>query len=460
MEKQGKKSTRKKKISNITNILCFGVVTALGIGFVTADLDATDLSGKVTKIRHHYAESSEREIDSSDDYKVDYVPPSVPELTCAGIEFGDGSVIFADQVGGYTLFDPDHSMVDSIVVTDDIERDITIDCKKGVRFYFGNEDVNSFLCNGHTIEVKEGKVYYDQSLVKYNDTAFSAYQLTEDYALECTYPGHYAVRKKDGTVTDRVSVKDDNGISVDIRADDYGFQAVNNDGYIELALKFNDDLLVTSYNDLKVYINGEELVPPGYYDKYVRPEEPEELDSSSSSEDEQEDPSSDDSEPKGPAISNASETPLAVMLSPAEHGYVNRDNADLSPYTTTLLELVNQTRRQYGLREVYGLTMLDTAAHTRARELTRSFSHQRPDESSYTTVLDENNILWWDCKENIAMTEHPSVEEVLNLWMASDEHRAQLLDKNIKYISVYAVLGSNDMYYWDLLAMYDIYIRE
>ncbi len=447
-----------KRLSNIKMVVCLGAALALGIGFLTSGINTTDKSGKFLAIRREEADSSTQAEPVDESYSVPYKPAAVPELTCAGIVFEDGSVLFADQEGGYSLLDADRAIADSITVTDDSKNKITLDCSKGVSFTDESGDKEKFLYNGHTIELKSGLVYYDSSLVQYNDKAFSAYKLSDDYTLECTNRGHYVLRKKDGTVTDKGTVTDDNGIKVTVHATDNGFEAIDEMGYIELALKFNGDLVVTSYYTLQVYINGEELVPPGFDDLYVKPKAPPV--ESSETDSSEEDSNDSSSKPEPPPYSNVSKTPLVPTLPPKEYGYVNKGNAELSSYTMTMLGYINDVRRQYGLKEIYGLAMIDEVARTRARELEQSFSHERPDGTSYTTALDEAGIAWWSCKENIAKTGSDSCEEVLNMWMESEGHRANILSPDMKYMAVYCVKRADGEYYWDMMLMYDIYVRE
>ena len=62
-------------------------------------------------------------------------------------------------------------------------------------------------------------------------------------------------------------------------------------------------------------------------------------------------------------------------------------NRNLSAETSEMLGYVNEVRKQYGLRELDGLELLDSAADVRANELLENYSHDRPDGNSYITAI-------------------------------------------------------------------------
>ena len=63
----------------------------------------------------------------------------------------------------------------------------------------------------------------------------------------------------------------------------------------------------------------------------------------------------------------------------------------------------DEVRKQYGLRELDGLELLDSAADVRANELLENYSHDRPDGNSYITAIEETDLPEWRAAaENIA----------------------------------------------------------
>ena len=116
-------------------------------------------------------------------------------------------------------------------------------------------------------------------------------------------------------------------------------------------------------------------------------------------------------------------------------------------------DLVNQERAKAGLAPLEVKVTLQTAAQVRAKEIEKSFSHTRPNGSSFSTVLAENGVDYRGSGENIAWGQR-SPEEVMNGWMNSDGHRANILNKNFKYIGVGYHVNSNGTGYWTQLFTY------
>lgn len=97
--------------------------------------------------------------------------------------------------------------------------------------------------------------------------------------------------------------------------------------------------------------------------------------------------------------------------------------------------LVNAARRDAGLSELELDADLCAAAQARAQEIAQSFSHTRPDGSSYFTILEEFGISYRAAGENIAMGQR-TPEEVMDGWMNSSGHRANILNGTFTSIGV------------------------
>ena len=97
--------------------------------------------------------------------------------------------------------------------------------------------------------------------------------------------------------------------------------------------------------------------------------------------------------------------------------------------------LVNAARRDAGLSELELDADLCAAAQARAQEIAQSFSHTRPDGSSCFTILEEFGISYRAAGENIAMGQR-TPEEVLDGWMNSSGHRANILNGTFTSIGV------------------------
>lgn len=110
-----------------------------------------------------------------------------------------------------------------------------------------------------------------------------------------------------------------------------------------------------------------------------------------------------------------------------------------------VLSLVNSERAKYGLRALTYDAHLSRAADIRAVEIKSLFSHTRPDGRSCFTALDEVGYSYRKAGENIAYGQE-SAEEVMNAWMNSEGHRANILgDYTFIGIGVYEKGG---VIYW------------
>ena len=115
-------------------------------------------------------------------------------------------------------------------------------------------------------------------------------------------------------------------------------------------------------------------------------------------------------------------------------------------YVQQIVNLVNEERAKEGLAPLTLDTKVSAAAQVRAQEIVTSFSHTRPDGASFATALKEQNISYRRAGENIAWGQK-SPEAVMNAWMNSSGHRANIMNENFTTIGVgyYQVNGVN---YW------------
>lgn len=121
-------------------------------------------------------------------------------------------------------------------------------------------------------------------------------------------------------------------------------------------------------------------------------------------------------------------------------------------YARRVLDLVNAERAKYNLSALSWDVTLASAAQTRAVETISSFSHTRPNGSSCFTILDEYNISYMGCGENIAWGQS-SPEQVMDSWMNSPGHRANILNADYTKLGVGCVQNSG-RYYWTQMFIY------
>ena len=101
---------------------------------------------------------------------------------------------------------------------------------------------------------------------------------------------------------------------------------------------------------------------------------------------------------------------------------------------------VNAERARAGLRALRVSAELSRAARVRAVEITRKFSHTRPDGSAWRTVSSAAY------GENIAVGQR-TADKVMAAWLTSSGHRANLLRASYGSIGVCAVI-SGGVTYW------------
>ena len=125
------------------------------------------------------------------------------------------------------------------------------------------------------------------------------------------------------------------------------------------------------------------------------------------------------------------------------------DNAFIQQVVT----LVNQERAKAGLSPVKADVSVQAAAQVRAKEIETSFSHTRPDGSSFSTALTQQGVTYRGSGENIAWGQK-TPEQVMNGWMNSDGHRANILNKNYTTIGVGLYQNASGTNYWTQLFTY------
>ena len=116
-------------------------------------------------------------------------------------------------------------------------------------------------------------------------------------------------------------------------------------------------------------------------------------------------------------------------------------------YAAQVVALVNQERAAQGLSALGGNDRLQQAADKRAQEIIELFSHDRPDGTACYTVLSEYGVSgYWTAGENIAAGQS-TPEQVMNSWMNSSGHRANILNGSFDTIAV-GCAESGGRLYW------------
>lgn len=121
------------------------------------------------------------------------------------------------------------------------------------------------------------------------------------------------------------------------------------------------------------------------------------------------------------------------------------DNASM---TERVVELVNQERAAVGVSPLVSDPELNKAAALRAQEIVQKFDHTRPNGTDCFTALNEAGISYMTAGENIAAGQS-SAKGVMNSWMNSSGHKANILNSNYTKIGVgLCKTNSGYGYYW------------
>ena len=149
---------------------------------------------------------------------------------------------------------------------------------------------------------------------------------------------------------------------------------------------------------------------------------------------------------EGTAGGTAGSTP-AEEETPAED--TGSEPADtVAAYEQEVFDLVNQIREENGLEPfVYNETLAETARAHSQDMIDRNFvSHTNPDGEDPFDRMRENGLSYSMAAENIAVG-YPSPEAVVEGWMNSEGHRANILG-DCKELGVGLALGGHYGYYW------------
>lgn len=114
-----------------------------------------------------------------------------------------------------------------------------------------------------------------------------------------------------------------------------------------------------------------------------------------------------------------------------------------------VLKLVNRARAENGLNPLLWADDLADIARAHSADMIERgfFSHTNPDGQSPFDRIKSNGISYRAAAENIAYGQ-PDAEAVMNSWMNSAGHRANILNENLKEIGIGAVKDSNGTVYW------------
>lgn len=339
--------------------------------------------------------------------------------TCTKIVFDGGYTLFANVQGGYTLINSSNEIVNSFEITDDNGDKLVLTCDGNtVTVTKNGKKVNSFSYKGTRIIISANEVYYANTKVTYVDESFSSFNVTDKVIISCIAENKFEI-VKDGKTVKKATVKDVNGSKYVLEAMDKGMEITNTDNELMESIVVGNNYISVSGD--KVVINGKTMRPPHSADIKA----------------------------------------VTTTVTTTTTAATTTTTRNLSAETSEMLGYVNEVRKQYGLRELEGLELLDSAADVRANELLENYSHDRPDGNSYITAIEETDLPEWRAAaENIAygMNSMTTVKEAFDAWMNSPPHRENILNPDVRYMAcAKATKSENGEYtYWEQLFYSDI----
>ena len=135
-----------------------------------------------------------------------------------------------------------------------------------------------------------------------------------------------------------------------------------------------------------------------------------------------------------PTEKPATPTPTATPIPTATPTPTPEPEMSVEEMASEVIRLTNIERVKAGRSPLQYHAGLQRAAMVRAEEITRKFSHTRPDGTDSSTALYENGVAC-DGGENIAAGQK-TPEAVVRAWMNSSGHKATMMQQSITHIGV------------------------
>ncbi len=122
---------------------------------------------------------------------------------------------------------------------------------------------------------------------------------------------------------------------------------------------------------------------------------------------------------------------------------------DVKALEKRVIDLVNQQRAKAGLHMLSQNWELCRVARYKSQDMIDKgyFSHQSPTYGSPFRMMENFGIRFTAAGENIAYGQR-TPEEVMNAWMNSSGHRANILNGSYNQIGVGVAKASNGTFYW------------
>jgi uncharacterized YkwD family protein len=125
------------------------------------------------------------------------------------------------------------------------------------------------------------------------------------------------------------------------------------------------------------------------------------------------------------------------------------NTSNVSSLESQVVTLVNQQRVKQGLQTLKTGSTLSYVARLKSQDMVNKnyFSHTSPTYGSPFAMMEHFGIRFSAAGENIAYGQ-PTAASVMNAWMNSPGHRANILNPSYTYIGVGAAKNSRGVIYW------------
>ena len=123
----------------------------------------------------------------------------------------------------------------------------------------------------------------------------------------------------------------------------------------------------------------------------------------------------------------------------------------LADKSSDVLDLVNQERKAAGLKNVKINEDLNRVAELRAAEIAEKWSHTRPNGEEWKTAFSDAGVSASYRGENLAKGQY-SADKVVEDWMDSDGHKANILNKKFTKMGVASVVIDGVTYWVQVFA--------
>src|SRR5690625_1038719 len=122
------------------------------------------------------------------------------------------------------------------------------------------------------------------------------------------------------------------------------------------------------------------------------------------------------------------------------------ESSSISEFEQQVVDLTNAERQKQGLAPLQIDKTLSKVARVKSQDMAGNsyFSHQSPTYGSPFDMMQQFGVSYRAAGENIAKGQQ-SPEQVVNAWMNSEGHRANILNANFTHIGVGHVSNGN---YW------------